>query len=142
MESTQSHVGIRLFWLIRRCRQIDKELSLISGLSADELHCLAVVSFKRPSHLRQLSMILGFSPPRTSKVLKGLERQGLVHREPHPSDRRKADVVPTRRGVVLLDRAIQHLSSMGSELLHSLPGDRVLSSQLHQVAETSEQPFD
>jgi DNA-binding MarR family transcriptional regulator len=51
-----------------------------------------------PKPMRELADALGIDAPYLTLVVDDLERQGLVERRPHPTDRRVKLVVATRRG--------------------------------------------
>ncbi|WP_052864313.1 MarR family winged helix-turn-helix transcriptional regulator [Streptomyces niger] len=50
------------------------------------------------------------SPTGPKCVLDRLERQGLLRREPHPSDRRATQIVRTPEGLRYRDEVLQRLS--------------------------------
>jgi len=141
MESSRHRAGIELFWLVLRCRELDKDLATLSGLTIDELHCLAVVSLRRPTHVRQLSDILGLTSSRTSKVLKSVEKKGLLRRLHHPLDRRKGDVVLTAPGKAMVEKTVLYLSAARKKLLESTT-DGGVAQLVHQVLMRDEQPVD
>ncbi len=53
----------------------------------------------------ELAAALGIDPPNATRVVDELERQGLVSRRPHPTDRRAKVVAATSRGAATARRA-------------------------------------
>jgi len=109
--------GVELFRLTRRCRGIDKYVSVRAALSIDEMHCLGVLFSDRPSSVKRLSELINVGSTRASKILKELETRGYVSRTLDSADRRKELVVLTEAG----ERAVRRITSLyaeiGSELL-------------------------
>jgi len=58
-----------------------------------------------PKPMGELADALGIDAPYLTLVVDDLERQGLVERRPHPTDRRVKLVVATRRGKEAARRA-------------------------------------
>jgi DNA-binding MarR family transcriptional regulator len=82
---------------------------------------------QRPMSMRELADALGIDPPNATVVVDDLERQGLVRRRPHPTDRRAKVVEATRKGKELARRADEilatpppALSALGAEDLETL----------------------
>jgi DNA-binding MarR family transcriptional regulator len=82
---------------------------------------------RRPMSMRELADALGIDPPNATVVVDDLERQGLVRRRPHPTDRRAKVVEATRKGKELARRADEilatpppALSALGAEDLETL----------------------
>ena len=83
-----------------RRRQVAEALGMSFG-RARALRRLA----RRPQSMRELATALGIDPPNATVVVDELERQGLVVRQPHPTDRRAKVVEATRKGKALARRA-------------------------------------
>jgi DNA-binding MarR family transcriptional regulator len=67
------------------------------GLSFGRARALRRVA-KGPKPMGELADALGIDAPYLTLVVDDLERQGLVERRPHPTDRRVKLVAATRRG--------------------------------------------
>ena len=80
--------------LLRRVRRVDDA----SGLSAARLSALSVVVFGGPTSMGDLARAEQVSAPTMSKLVRGLERDGLVAREVHERDGRSVLVRPTASG--------------------------------------------
>jgi DNA-binding MarR family transcriptional regulator len=60
---------------------------------------------RRPMSMSELASMLGIDRPNATVLVDDLERQGLVARRPHPTDRRAKLVEATRKGKQLARRA-------------------------------------
>lgn len=71
------------------------------------LASLAWLQAEGPVTQRHLADHAGTDPMMTSQVLRALERRELVHRPPHPQDRRARALVVTEAGRELANRAVR-----------------------------------
>ena len=86
---------------IHLLRQLRKEDDA-SGLSAPRLSALSVVVFGGPVTLGQLARAEQVRPPTMTKLVTGLERDGLVERKPDANDGRLTRIVATAKGQKIL----------------------------------------
>lgn len=86
---------------IHLLRQLRKEDDA-SGLSAPRLSALSVVVFGGPVTLGQLARAEQVRPPTMTKIVTGLEKDGLVQRKPDPNDGRLTNIVATAKGQRIL----------------------------------------
>ncbi len=86
---------------IHLLRQLRKEDDA-SGLSAPRLSALSVVVFGGPLTLGQLARAEQVKPPTMTKLVTGLEKEGLVRREIDPRDKRLVRIVATGKGERIL----------------------------------------
>ena len=98
------HVADRLhsaaIHLLRRLRTEDDT----SGLSAPRLSALSVVVFAGPISMGGLAAAEQVRPPTISRLVKELQRDGLVRRVSDDTDERIQRVVATAKGKRLLQR--------------------------------------
>jgi DNA-binding MarR family transcriptional regulator len=89
--------------LLRHLRREDDA----SGLSAPRLSALSVVVFGGPVTLGQLARAEQVKPPTMTRIVTGLEKDGLVRREGDERDRRLTRIHATPKGqrVLLAGRA-------------------------------------
>jgi DNA-binding MarR family transcriptional regulator len=87
--------------LLRRAAEEDRE----AGISRARLSALSVVVFRGPLRLGALAEAEGVRSATMTGIVNGLERDGLVRRRPHGSDRRAVSIEATAAGRRLLDRA-------------------------------------
>jgi DNA-binding MarR family transcriptional regulator len=87
--------------LLRRAAEEDRE----AGLSRARLSALSVVVFRGPLTLGELATAEGVRSATMTGIVNGLERDGLVRRRPHGTDRRAVRVEATAAGRRLLERA-------------------------------------
>lgn len=86
--------------LLRRLREQDDAL----GISPPRLSALSVVVYAGPIGIGALATAEGVTAPTMSRLVDGLERDGLVAREPDPGDARGVLVRATPKGARTLRR--------------------------------------
>ena len=85
--------------LLRRLRRRDDE----SGVTAPHLSALSVLVFGGARTLGELAEAEQVRPPSITRIVRNLEADGLVEREPDPADRRIVRVRATDKGRRILD---------------------------------------
>lgn len=102
--------------LLRRLRAEDSA----SGLTAPRLSALSVLVFGGPLSIGELAAAEQVRPPTISRLVRDLERDGLVRREADRDDARVQRVRATRAGEVLLmqgrSRRVVRLAAALAEL--------------------------
>ena len=83
--------------LLRRLRVRDRE----SGIGPAQLSALSVLVFGGPRSLGELADAEQVRPPTMSRIVSGLQRAGLVKREP-TEDGRRVRLLATRKGTKIL----------------------------------------
>jgi DNA-binding MarR family transcriptional regulator len=117
--------------LLRHLRKEDDA----SGLSAPRLSALSVIVFGGPITLGQLARAEQVKPPTMTRIVTGLENDGLVRREGDERDKRLTRIYPTPKGrkvltagrarrVELLASAVERLG--GTELAELGRGTQLL----------------
>lgn len=88
-------------------RELDRHAAEF-GISDAKLEVLEVLSCcsGRRACLFALGDRLGVTRPNVTKLVDGLERQGLVERRPHPDDRRMVHAQLTPEGASVAGRAL------------------------------------
>jgi DNA-binding MarR family transcriptional regulator len=86
---------------IHLLRQLRKEDDA-TGLSAPRLSALSVVVFGGPLTLGQLAAAEQVKPPTMTRIVTGLEKDGLVQRIGDPRDRRLTRIKATTKGQKVL----------------------------------------
>ena len=81
--------------LLRRLRTADAAL----GVSPPRLAALSVVVHAGPITIGDLAAVEGVRAPTMTRLVDGLQLEGLVTRRPHPEDRRAVHVLATPKGV-------------------------------------------
>jgi DNA-binding MarR family transcriptional regulator len=74
-----------------------REVSEALGMSFGRTRAIRRIA-RGPVSMRELADALGIDPPNATVVVDDLEAQGLVRRQPHPTDRRAKLVEATRKG--------------------------------------------
>jgi DNA-binding MarR family transcriptional regulator len=85
----------------RQLRALDDEL----GLSPARFSLLATLRYRGPQNVSMLAELEGISQPTATKLVNGLERDGLVLRAADPADGRGRLVRLTPAGRALIRRA-------------------------------------
>jgi DNA-binding MarR family transcriptional regulator len=100
VEGVADHIHSAAIHLLRFVREIDEA----SGLSPARLSALSVVVFAGELTLADLAGAEHVTSPTMSRLVAGLEADGLVRRDPHPHDGRAVRIRATARGRALLQR--------------------------------------
>jgi DNA-binding MarR family transcriptional regulator len=102
--------------LLRRLRVEDER----SGLTSPQLSALTVVVFGGPITVGDLARAEQVRPPTISRLVQGLEGEGLVARERDPDDARVQRITATPKGRRLLQegraRRVERLAKQIAEL--------------------------
>jgi DNA-binding MarR family transcriptional regulator len=96
-----------------------------SGLSAARLSALSVLVFGGPKTLGELAAAEQVRPPTMTKIVQGLEQEGLARRAPDASDGRVVRVHATAKGRRVLQRARERRIGRLVERLSSLDGSEI-----------------
>jgi DNA-binding MarR family transcriptional regulator len=86
---------------IHLLRQLRKEDDA-SGLSAPRLSALSVVVFGGPLTLGELARAEQVKPPTMTRIVTGLEKEGLVQRKGDARDKRLTHIAATAKGQKVL----------------------------------------
>jgi DNA-binding MarR family transcriptional regulator len=81
-----------------------RQVSEAVGLSFSRARAVRRVA-DEPLSMGELAAMLGIDRPNATVLVDDLERQGLVRRRPHPTDRRAKLVEATRKGKTIAKRA-------------------------------------
>jgi DNA-binding MarR family transcriptional regulator len=136
MPSSKTEVADRLhsaaIHLLRRAAEEDKA----AGLSRARLSALSVAVFRGPLTLGELAAAEGVRSATMTGIVNGLERDGLVRRRPHGTDRRAVQVEATAAGRRLLSRARERRIGLVAAKLDDLSeGDLELLDQAATLLE-------
>ncbi|HEX9247941.1 MAG TPA: MarR family transcriptional regulator [Gemmatimonadaceae bacterium] len=97
-EALADHLHSAAIHLLRQLRKEDDA----SGLSAPRLSALSVVVFVGPVTLGELARAEQVKPPTMTRIVTGLEREGLVKRKGDPHDKRLTHIEATSKGQKVL----------------------------------------
>jgi DNA-binding MarR family transcriptional regulator len=104
----------REVWLLMSDLVLDnmrrRQVAEVLGMSFGRARALRRLA-RRPQSMRELATALGIDPPNATVVVDELERQGLVVRQPHPTDRRAKVVDVTPKGRALAQQADEILAT-------------------------------
>lgn len=106
--------------LLRRLRRQDDA----SGVTAPHLSALSVLVFGGARTLGELAQAEQVRPPSMTRIVRNLERDGLVEREPHPEDRRSVRLRATDAGRRILEEGrARRVHSLAERLRALDPAD-------------------
>jgi DNA-binding MarR family transcriptional regulator len=72
-----------------------------AGTTPARARLLAALQCEGPCKMNELGALLAVTPRNVTKLVDGLEAEGLVARRPHPTDRRATLVSVTDRGALV-----------------------------------------
>ena len=125
IERTADRLHSAAIHLLRRLRREDTK----SGLSAPRLSALSVVVFAGPLTLGELANAEQVRPPTMTRLVSGLEDEGLVSREPDAEDGRLTRIRATAQGRSLLMKGrARRVAALAAEV-------RALSRQDREMVE-------
>jgi len=118
--------------LLRRLRSEDEAF----GVSPPRLSALSVVVRAGPITIGELAAAERVRPPTMTRLVDGLEGDGLVTREPHPDDRRSVRVRVTAKGKrVSTGGRSRRASSLAGHLRDLAPRDLETLSRATELLE-------
>lgn len=115
--------------LLRRVRKQD----VATGEGPARLSALSVLVFGGPMSLGQLAAAEGVKPPTMTRIVTGLEANGLAERVGDPGDARRVKIRATAKGVRLMQRGREARIRYLTEALTALS-----KGELRQLAEAAE----
>ena len=99
--------------LLRRLRKVDEA----TGLSGPRLSALSVVVFAGPVTITELAAAEQVKPPTMTRLVQGLEAEGLVKRRADAADGRVSRIEATTRGrKILLDGRARRVAMLAGLL--------------------------
>lgn len=110
-------------------------------LTLPQLHLLDAIENVPDARCGALAEAVGIAAPTASRMIDGLERQGIVERRASPDDRRAIDISITEHGRDLHERKKALVASKRAELFGSLsPAERESAEHLlRRLAEVIEE---
>ncbi len=116
-----SALRISVMRLARRLRSERADTTL----TLTQLSTLATLDRHGPVSPGELAAHERVQPPSMTRVIVGLEERGLVSRQPHPTDRRQAQVSLSAAGRALLREDRRRRDAWLSRQLNGLPEDEL-----------------
>ena len=113
IERTADRLHSAAIHLLRTLRREDTK----TGLSAPRLSALSVVVFGGPLTLGDLARAEQVRPPTMTRLVSGLEDDGLVTREPDPADGRLTRIHATAKGrSIMMKGRARRVATLAAEL--------------------------
>jgi len=123
--------------ILRRVRRYDEA----SGLSPARLSALSVVVFGGPVTMTQLAAAEQVAAPTMTRLLAGLERDGLIARERDARDRRVVWLRPTAKGSkVLQEGRRRRVAALAGDLAVLDSSDLETLARAAEILETIARP--
>ena len=119
-------------------RRMKGRLATSEGeLSLSQHHLLIALADSPSLPVGELALAAGVAPPTATRMLDGLERDGIVTREPSPEDRRKVVVRLTEEGRRVVRRKKREIEGRRRKVYESLSEEERAHSThlLHRFAE-------
>jgi|SRR5437588_5279760 len=112
-----SRLRLAVMRLSRRLRQQTEDIT------PSQVSALSTLDRLGPLTLGELSSVERVQPPSMTRIVAGLEEQGLVTREIDPNDRRVARVHVTVAGHRLLEQSRTRKNAFLAARIRTLPSD-------------------
>ncbi|MEU2630609.1 MarR family transcriptional regulator [Kitasatospora sp. NPDC007106] len=136
--------GLLLWQVTNRWQAAQRAALKPYGLTHVQFVLLASLSWLQadgPVTQKHLADHAATDPMMTSQVLRALESRGLVHRLPHPHDRRARALAPTDEGRALADRAVAAVEACDRAFFEPLGADAAaFSAALRTLRSAKGQP--
>lgn len=113
---------VRKVWLAMRSA-IGEELKAF-GLTTSQYATLMMTAGNPGMSVADIAREVGSTRQAANEMLGGLEKEGLIERHPHPTDRRTHRIQPTAAGLELLDQARIAVDRREIELEAGFPDDQ------------------
>ena len=125
LENLSRNLHSAALHLLRDLRTQDSAL----GIGPSQLSALSVIVFGGPRSLHDLAQAEQVRPPTMSKIVDALVQQGLARREVNSSDRRSITIIPTQKGVQVMNEGRGRREKRLIELLRRLKQDELRDIQ-------------
>ena len=118
--------------LLRGLRIRDRE----SGIGPAQLSALSVLVFAGPKSLAELAQAEQVKPPTMSRIVAGLVRTKLVRMMTNDKDRRAVVIIPTSKGIALMQKArLRRVESLARAVAALHESEIVLLRQAARIME-------
>ena len=118
-----SRIAELVFQLRQRCSLKDHYLVDRIKITMADYNCLMEFFDSGSRGMKELSEHLGITPGGVTRVVAGLEEQGLVERRMSPQDRRSIDVFLTPRGKKVIGQIRQASIEMHKDIIDRIEPD-------------------
>src|SRR5690349_5182769 len=125
-ESADDSPGLLLWQVTNRWQAAQRAALKPFDITHVQFVLLATLTYLEASGAvtqRALADMAATDPMMTSQVLRTLESRGLVHRPPHPTDRRARAVAVTEAGRDLVNEAVVAVEACDTSFFAGLGGD-------------------
>jgi DNA-binding MarR family transcriptional regulator len=123
-ENLEQRLAEILLTLSFQAKKTNRELSASLGLTVNELHSIIVISSERPGRVCTLAGAVGLSVTSISKVLRTLEKKGLITRIHGAEDHREEIVQLTDKGAKVMHQLLSISHDRARYVLGNIPTER------------------
>lgn len=113
----------RLRVVISRLARRLNAASTGEGLTPTQYSVLGLIAARGPLGLAELTELEGLNPTMLSRVVRKLDDDGLIHRQPDPADQRAVRVQVTPLGTQVHQRIRAQRTQVLAECLERLPAE-------------------
>ncbi len=106
--------------LRQKCALKDMYFVKQVGISSAEYNCLMQFFNIRSLGMKEIGERLGITPGGVTRIISGLERQGIVTRNISVEDRRNIDVDLTEKGIRIVNEIRQVSLDLHSEIMEQI----------------------
>jgi DNA-binding MarR family transcriptional regulator len=107
---------------LRFTRLLDKRMAR-EGASLARTRVLLMIERRGPVKASDIAELFGLAPRTVTDTLDGMERQGLIRREPDPKDRRAKRILITEAGRQAVAATEPIRRELTSQVMGSLDGE-------------------
>lgn len=117
---------VALVLVARRWRVLIDERLRPLGQSSARMEALsAIINSNGPNSQTDIAKHLRIEGPTMTRMIDGLSRDGLVERQPAPSDRRTNYLSLTQEGEAALEAIFEATDGMRERLLEGIPEEKI-----------------
>jgi DNA-binding MarR family transcriptional regulator len=111
----------RIYLFVQHLGRRLREADALAGLTAARYSAMASLRFHGSTNIGELAADERVKAPSMTRLVRDMERDGLVRRCPDPDDGRGVLIVLTARGAALFDRARAAKVTLVADYLATLP---------------------
>ena len=125
MPSDSEELALAVHELLRRVRFEDVEEVACCGISTSECHALEVIALGKELSVNDVAAAVRLNKSTASRLVRSLEKKGLVRTAADPGDKRGLKVTATRQGASLWRRIVRETAGSYAEVLRDCtPAER------------------
>lgn len=108
----------------------EQEVVKESGLSPAQMHTIEIIGHRTDMRMKEVAQRLGVTTGTLTVAIDKLEKQGMVTRRPHETDRRSYCIVLTERGTQMFAEHHRFHREFTAEITQELDDEEIQSLSL------------